>query len=619
MKLRHFLLFLLCLYFTLPAYPQLPPLERVEPAFWWTGMQQPFLQLIVHGNRIAARSVSLEYPGVTLQQVHKVENPNYLFLDLHIAAAAAPGSFQIRFSKKGEKDLRYTYELKARSRTAKAQGVTSADLIYLIMPDRFANGDTGNDIVKGMQQTTLNRDSMYYRHGGDLQGIIDHLDYLQDMGVTALWLNPVLENDQPSASYHGYAATENYRIDPRYGTHELYKQLVDELHRRGMKMVQDLVHNHIGSQHWIMRDLPSGDWVHQWPVFTRSSFREQPLFDPYAAAIDKKLMTDGWFDSHMPDMNQANPYVRNYFTQSHIWWIEYAGVDGFRLDTYGYNDAGYMKEWAKAMKAEYPHLTFFGETFVHGIINQAVFTRGNTLNRGFDTELPGVTDFQCLWAISDLVSGKRSAQEGVTALYNTLANDFVYQDATRNVVFLDNHDLSRFFSVAGENVCKYKLALAWLLTTRGIPQLYYGAEILMKNFCNPDGLVREDFKGGWPGDPVSKFTAAGRTPAENEVFDYLRKLASYRKRHTVLQTGRLMQYVPENGIYVYFRYNDSQTVMVIMNGNGTAQDLPLGRFTERTQDFGKALDIITGKEQALEGTIAVPAFTTLVLELKAER
>lgn len=616
MRIRHYLLVLVCICCTTSLFAQLPALERIEPAFWWTGMKQPFLQLIVHGNNIAARNVELSYPGVTLKQVHKVENPNYLFIDLDIAATAAPGTFPIRFTNKGEKELRYTYELKARDNAARAQGVTNADLIYLIMPDRFANGDKNNDIVKGMQQITLNRDSMYYRHGGDLQGIIDHLDYLRDLGVTALWLNPVLENDQPSASYHGYAATENYRIDRRYGTNELYKRLVDELHKRGMKMVKDLVHNHIGSQHWTMRDLPSKDWVHQWPVFTKSNFREQPLFDPYASAADKKLMTDGWFDNHMPDMNQENPFVRNYFTQSHIWWIEYAGIDGLRLDTYGYNDAGYMKEWAEAMKAEYPQLTFFGETFVRGVPNQAVFTQGNTLNRGFDTELPAVTDFQYLWAMTDLVNGKTSAQDGLMNLYNALANDFVYQDAARNVVFLDNHDLSRFFSVAGENIARYKMSLASLLTTRGIPQLYYGAEILMKNFCNPDGLVREDFKGGWQGDKENKFTAEGRTAQENEVFGYLRKLANYRKHHTVLQTGRLMQYVPENGVYVYFRYNEEKTVMVIMNGSDKAQSIAAARFRERTAGFTKGLDIITDKEQSITDTIAVPALTTLVLELK---
>lgn len=522
----------------------------------------------------------------------------------------------IRFQKKGQQELRYAYELKARNAGKKAQGVTSRDLVYLIMPDRFANGDKRNDIVKGMRETALNRDSMYYRHGGDLQGIIDHLDYLQDLGVTALWLNPVLENDQPRTSYHGYANTENYKIDPRYGSNELYKKLVDELHRRGMKMIKDLVHNHTGSMHYTIRDMPSKDWVHQWPSFTRSNFRDQALFDPYAAQADRKLMTDGWFDMHMPDMNQANPYVRNYFTQSHIWWVEYAGVDGFRLDTYGYNDAAYMAEWAKAIKAEYPGLTFFGETWVRGVPNQVFFTQGNTVHRGFDSELPGVTDFQCLWAITDALSGKTGWDDGVVRLYTTLASDFVYQDATRNVVFLDNHDLSRFYSVVGESIHKYKSALAWLLTTRGIPQLYYGAEILMKNLANPDGRVREDFKGGWPEDRGNKFTAAGRTPAENDLFNYVRKLALYRRDNAVLQTGRMMQYVPENGVYAYFRYNTEKTVMVVMNSTAQAQTLAVKRFEERMKGFFKALDIVSGREQAISDSLAIPAETTLVLELQ---
>jgi glycosidase len=595
---------------------QVPPLERVEPAFWWVGMKSSALQLVVHGDKIAARTVTLDYPGVTLKQVHQVENPNYLFLDLEIAATAAPGTFPIRFTKKGEKELKFTYELKARNTAQRPLGVTNKDLIYLIMPDRFANGDKNNDVVKGMQETKLNRDSMYYRHGGDLQGIIDHLDYLQDMGVTTLWLNPVLENDQPLASYHGYAQTENYKIDRRYGSNELYLKLIGEMHKRGMKMIKDLIHNHFGSQHWLMKDMPSKDWVHQWPVFTRSNFRDQTLFDPYAAQVDKTLMTDGWFDTHMPDLNQQNPFVRNYLTQSHIWWVEYAGIDGFRLDTYSYNDAEYMAEWGRRMKEEFLSLTFFGETMVRGVLNQAFFTQGNTINRGFDTELPGVTDFQCLWAMMEAMNGKPGWDDGVNRLYTTIASDFVYQDPTRNVVFLDNHDLSRFYSVVGENMHKYKSAMAWLLTTRGIPQLYYGAELAMKNFSNPDGLVREDFKGGWPGDKENKFTAEGRTAEENNLFNYIRTLANYRKNNEVLQTGKLMQFIPENNIYVYFRYNQDKTVMVIMNTNDKAHTISTGRYAERMSGFTKAIAVAEGTTLSAIDNITIPAHTTLVLELE---
>lgn len=616
MKLK-FTLGLTCLLLQFVAFAQTPALERVEPSFWWVGMNNPRLQLVVHGNNIASRDVKLNYAGVTLSKVHKVENPNYLFLDLLVTADARPGKFNIEFQGKNQKKLSYTYELKARDKSPnRIMGVTNKDFIYLIMPDRFANGDKRNDVIKGMQETALNRDSMYYRHGGDIQGIINNLDYLEDLGVTALWLNPVLENDQPKTSYHGYANTENYKIDPRFGDNALYKKLVDESHTRGMKVIKDLVHNHFGSQHWILKDMPSKDWVHNWPEFTKSSFKDQVLFDPYASEVDRKIMTDGWFDGHMPDLNQKNEFVKNYLTQSHIWWIEYAGLDGFRLDTYAYNDPEFMAEWAKLIKAEYPRFTFFAETWVHGIPNQAFFTQGNTINRGFDTELPGVTDFQTLWGINETLNGKFGWNEGVNKLYTTIASDFMYQDATRNVVFLDNHDLSRFYSVIGEDFDDYKSGIAWLLTTRGIPQLYYGTEILMKNFSNPDGLVREDFKGGWAGDNENKFNPGGRTAKENEAFNFVRTLANYRKNNEVLQTGKLMQYVPENGIYVYFRYNADKTVMIVMNTNDAVSDLSLKRFNERLNGFSKAFNVVSSQQINSLQTINIPAKTTFVLELQ---
>ena len=595
----------------------MPALERIEPANWWVGMKNTKLQLIVHGNQIAARNVTINYPGVTLLKTNKVENANYLFLDLEISPATQPGTFPIRFEKKGAKAIVSNYELKARNvKQVKAQGVTTKDLVYLIMPDRFANGDKTNDIVKGMTETTLNRDSMYHRHGGDIQGIINNLDYLQDLGVTALWINPLLTNDQPKTSYHGYANTENYRIDPRYGTNELYKKLIDEMHKRGMKMVKDLVHNHVGSRHWTVLDLPSKDWLNQWPSFTRTTYREQTHFDPYASAADKKQMVKGWFDFHMPDPNQQNPYVRNYITQSHIWWVEYAGVDAFRLDTYAYNDLDYMAEWAKVIKAEYPNLNSFGETWVQGVPSQTYFTEGNVVNQGFDSGLDGVTDFQALWAVNEALNGKFGWTDGVVRLYNTLAYDYQYKDATKNVVFLDNHDLNRFYSVVNEDFSKYKSGIAWVLTTRGIPQFYYGNEILMTGTTTPDGKVRLDFKGGWPEDKVNKFTAAGRTEKENEAFNYVRKLATYRKNNEVLQTGKMMQFVPQDGVYVYFRYNADKTVMMLMNGEEKEVAVSTARFAERTSGYTQAVNVATDEVLADMSQIKIPAKTTLVLELK---
>ena len=617
MKLKKINLVCLFLFIASSALAQIPALERIEPANWWVGMKNNKLQLIVHGNQIATRNVTINYPGVTLLKANKVENPNYLFLDLEISAATQPGTFPIRFEKNGAKAIVSNYELKARNvKQVKAQGVTTKDFVYLIMPDRFANGDKTNDVIKGMTETTLNRDSMYHRHGGDIQGIINNLDYLQDLGVTALWINPLLTNDQPKTSYHGYANTENYRIDPRYGTNELYKKLIDEMHKRGMKMVKDLVHNHVGSKHWTVLDLPSKDWLNQWPTFTRTTYREQTHFDPYASAADKIQMVKGWFDFHMPDPNQQNPYVRNYITQSHIWWVEYAGVDAFRLDTYAYNDLDYMAEWAKAIKAEYPNLNSFGETWVQGVPSQSYFTEGNVVNQGFDTGLDGVTDFQALWGINEALNGKFGWTDGVVRLYNTLTYDYQYKDATKNVVFLDNHDLNRFYSVVNEDFSKYKSGIAWLLTTRGIPQFYYGNEILMTGTTTPDGKVRLDFKGGWPEDKVNKFTAAGRTDKENEAFNYVRKLATYRKNNEVLQTGKMMQFVPQDGVYVYFRYNADKTVMMLMNGEEKEVSLSTARFAERITGFKQAVNVATDEVLTDISQIKIPAKTTLVLELK---
>ena len=601
-----------------PVVAQIPQLERVEPMFWWVGMKNPKLQLIVHGNNIGDRAVKMNYPGVKLTQVHKVENPNYLFLDLEISPAAKPGAFDIAFEKAGAAVIKYRYELKQRDRSPnRAQGVTSKDLIYLLMPDRFSNGDPSNDSVLGMLETGVNRDSIYARHGGDIQGVMNHLDYLKDLGVTAVWMTPEIENDEPHASYHGYAVTDHYRIDRRYGTNELYKAFVEKCHAMGLKVIKDLVHNHAGTEGWTIKDMPMKSWVHQWPRYTKSNFRDAAVMDPHASPMDRKIMLDGWFDRRMADMNENNPYVQNYLTQNHIWWVEYAGVDGFRLDTYPYNDPEYMADWAKKVKAEFPRLSIFGETLVWSVANQAYFTQGNTVNRGFDTHLPGVTDSQVKDAIAEALNGREGWTDGVNRLYAVLAQDFLYQDATRNVVFLDNHDMSRFLSVVGEDFTKYKSGMAMLLTMRGIPQMYYGDEILMKNFSNPDGLVRLDFPGGWPGDKVNKFTAAGRTEKENEAFNYVRTLANYRKNTTALQTGKLMQYIPQNGVYVYFRYDAAKTVMIIYNSSEKdTRTLKTERFNERMAGFSKAMDIITGQMVDDIKSIKIAPKATMVFELR---
>jgi len=596
---------------------QIPALERVEPGNWWVGMKNPKLQLLVHGYKIAERSVKLSYPGVTLTQVHKVENPNYLFLDLLVSSSAKPGTFTLTFTKQGAENLTYKYALDKRNNSpGRAQGVTDKDLIYLIMPDRFSNGDPSNDSVPGMAEMKVDRNQMYARHGGDIQGIMNHLDYLKELGVTTIWLTPEITNDMPHASYHGYAVTDHYHVDPRFGTNELYKAFVAKCHSMGLKVIKDLVHNHSGTNDFFIKDMPMKSWVHQWPKYQQSNFRDAAVMDPHASAIDQKIMLDGWFDHTMADMNENNPYVQNYLTQNHIWWVEYAGVDGFRLDTYPYNDAAYMADWARKVKAEFPHLSIYGETLVWSVANQAFFTQGNTVNRGFDTQLPGVVDSQMKDALAEALNGKDGWTDGVNRLYLVLSQDFLYQDANRNVVFLDNHDMSRFFSVVNEDFSKYKAGMALLLTTRGIPQMYYGDEILMSGYDDPDGLVRSDFPGGWPSDKVNKFTATGRTDRENEAFNYVRALANYRKNTPALQTGKLMQYIPKDGVYVYFRYDAAKTIMIIYNSQDKAYTLKTDRFDERMNGFTKAANVITNEALGSLQNIDIPAKTTLVLELK---
>ena len=594
---------------------KMPDLERIEPSSWWVGFKNHQLQLIVHGNEISQRDVSLNYQGVSLEAVVKVENPNYLFLNLTINDETKPGKFNIVFKTKGKKDIQYEYELKPRNTTDIAQGVNSSDLIYLIMPDRFANGDTSNDKIVGLNDNTFSRDSMYYRHGGDIQGIINRLDYLKDLGVTALWLTPVLENNEFKTSYHGYANTENYKIDPRFGTNETYKKLVSDAHQKGLKIVMDVVPNHVGSQHWTVLDKPIKDWVHQWIKFTRTTYKDQTIFDPYASKADKKVMQDGWFDNHMPDMNQENQLVANYIEQSYIFWIEYAGVDGFRIDTYPYNNLEFMAHWQKRVKDEYPNFTMYGETYVHGVTNQAYFTQGKTINQKIDTELPATTDFQVHFSLLDALNQNFGWMEGVNKLYSVLASDFVYQDAYRNVIHLDNHDITRFYSAVGENFAKFKSGLAMLLTLRGVPQIYYGTELAMAGVNNPDGLLRADFLGGWKEDKTDKFSAGDRSAKENEAFNYIKTLANYRKNTPALQIGKMMQYVPVDGIYVYFRYDAKQTVMVIYNSNDDVKKLDLTRFNERTNGFAGAKEITNGTLIDGFNTIDLPAKTTFIYEL----
>lgn len=596
---------------------------EVYPSNWWVGMKWNKVQLMIHrseGLTTAKTAVISNSNDIIIKDYNKPENNHYLFVDIEIPKNAKPGFKNIRIANPDPKES-YTinFELKSRrpgNGTAFAQGVTSKDFVYLLMPDRFSNGDPSNDRIAGMRDQSLNRDSIYHRHGGDFQGVINHLDYLKDLGVTTVWMTPVIENDMPNRTEHGYAFTNHYKIEPRFGGPEMYKKLGDELHKRGMKLMQDAVYNHVGLYHFTVQDPPMKDWLHQWPSYTQTTYKDQTLFDPYAAPSDKKQMVDGWFTRQMPDMNQGNSYVANYMIQHAIWSVEEFGVDGWRIDTYIYNDLDFMNRCNKALLDEYPKLTMFGETWVHGVPNQSYFCENN-YNIPFKSNLQATTDFQMLfYGIQPSINEPFGWTEGVNKLYTTTAQDFVYKNPMREVIFLDNHDLNRFYSVAGEDTTKYKMALAWLLTFRGIPQLYYGDEILMTGFTNPDGLVRLDFKGGWPEDKVNKFTREGRTEKEENIFQFLRRLANFRKNSSAITSGKMMQYLPVNGVYAYFRYDDKQTVMCIMNTNSGSSTIDLSRFSERMNGFTRAYDVATGTEFSLQPTLTIGGKYLLVMELR---
>jgi len=589
---------------------------QAYPSNWWVGMKHSTIQVIVRGEGVAkTKGVSITYPGVKLVEWRQASNPHYLILHLKIGAEAKPGTVKIELPGAGAVDFPLAERRKGNG-TEYAQGIRSNDFIYFLMPDRWSNGDPGNDRIPGLRDQSLNRDSMYLRHGGDFAGIIDHLDYLQQLGVTALWMTPVILNDMPSRTEHGYAFTDHYTVDPRLGGAAMYQKLSAALHQRGMKLIQDAVYNHVGNYHWIVTDPPDKDWVHQWPEFTQTNYRGEPVMDPHASEADRKLSSDGWFTRQMPDLNQDNPDLAGFLIQHAIWCVETFGVDGWRIDTYIYNDLAFMNRCNQALLDEYPHLSLFGETWVHGTANQAFFAR-NTLNVPFKSNLPGVTDFQTnLYGIGSALNEPFGWTAGVNKLYHTLSNDFLYEDATKNVIFLDNHDMTRFFSTVNEDVSKLKTGIAWLLTCRGIPQLYYGTEVLMKGVSNPDGWVRLDFPGGWKGDRANKFIAAGRTAAENEVFDWTRKLATFRRSSSALKAGKMMQYVPEDGVYVYFRYDEHQTVMCVMNTNDKAMTINPARFSERIGNFKQGTEVVSGKTIDLLKAVEVPAKYLLVLELK---
>ena len=609
------------LLFPLAACSEPATIDRVEPPHWWTGFRESELQLLVYGSDISMYRPTVDYPGVSIDRVETVDSPNYLFVYLDVSAAAQPGAFDISFSGKGL-TLTHRYELKQKNPDPDyARGFDASDAIYLITPDRFVNGNAGNDNVDGMGDP-VNRADQDGRHGGDIEGIGQALDYIAELGFTSIWLNPLLENRMPQVSYHGYSTTDFYRVDPRYGSNESYRELVAQARAKGIGVIMDMIVNHIGSEHWWMADLPTSDWLNFQgrPVITNHEHITEQ--DPYASGYDTRLYSGGWFDTMMPDLNQRNPLLADYLTQNALWWIEYLGLQGIRMDTYPYPDKHYMAEWCRRILLEYPDFSMVGEEWTDNPAAVAYWQRGQVNRDGYVSDLPSLMDFPLQNALRwGLVTAEDSKMEdlrpgGLIYLYRTLANDFVYPDPDALVIFPDNHDMSRIFSQLGEDYDLFRMAMAYVLTMRGVPHLYYGTEILMANpGTEQHGIIRSDFPGGWDGDPRNAFTGDGLTDREREAQAFLRTLLHWRKDRAVIHHGKLTHFRPENGTYVYFRHDDEDSVMVILNKNADMTVLALDRFAERLQDYREAQNVVTGQVYPLGESLDLPARSVLVLDL----
>jgi glycosidase len=591
-------------------------IDRMEPPSWWTGMKQS-LQLMCYGHDLQGAEVRCVESGVSVTGVHQAESKNYLFVDVQIAPDAQPGAYTFEFIQgKTKRSRKYVLEAR-REGSANRKGFDASDMIYLLMPDRFANGNPANDSHKDAAEKA-NRNHPYGRHGGDIQGVINHLDYLQELGVTAIWPTPLLFDNEPRASYHGYACADYYRIDPRFGSNDLYKTLVDEAHRRNIKFIMDMVPNHCGAAHWWMNDLPFASWVNQFPTYTRSNHQTIAQSDPYASQYDRERCVRGWFDTAMPDLNLAHPLMLKYLSQMAIWWIEYAHLDGLRVDTYPYSDKQGIAAWTKNILDEYPHLNIMGEVWFsdHPALN-AYWQTGAHNRDGYDSHVPTIMDFPLQKnLIAALVKDSLPAwNEGLINVYTSVAQDFVYPNPQVMLLMADNHDTRRLAWLLGGDRQKHKMALTIIATMRGIPQLYYGSELMLHNAEKQgDGEERLDMPGGWPGDPRNAFDKSGRTAVENEIFDYTKKLFTWRKTAPAIHRGKLMQFVPvDNNLYVYFRYTDTETVMVIINNCTEEKTLDWPRYAERTAGYAQGVDIISDRPVTIGKPWTVEAQTAQVI------
>ena len=595
---------------------------NVEPAFWWSGMRHNTLQLMIHGEGIASFRAEVMSDNVYLQETVILSSPNYLILYLDLSQSV-PETFDIVFTN-GRRRIVHPFELKPRNPARKnIQTFSSADVIYLIMPDRFANGDPSNDNFPMRHSDPVDRTATNTRQGGDLRGISNHLDYLADLGVTALWFTPVFENDMPGrpatwSQYHGYAATNKYRVDPRLGTNEEFAQLVADANERGLLIIKDMVFNHIGVEHPWMHDLPSRDWINNNDgEFVGTNHRMETLFDIYASEYDRRRMTDGWFVASKPDLNQRNRHLAKYLIQNSIWWIEFAGINGIRQDTYPYADFNMMRDWVRAIEKEYPGFNIVGEAWFNNPIGTAFFQRGSRINNRLpDTELPSVMDFRLMSLSQYFFQETTQWYGGLHAIQNHMAYDFIYEDVNMVLRFFDNHDTDRFLREKPTCLAAWKQGKTFLLTITGIPQLYYGTEILMYGTRRRfDGDIRLPFPGGWADDPVNKFTREGRTDLQNEAFDFLRKLLHWRRGNEMISRGGMRHFALQNDVYVYERFLDDRNVIIFMNGSSEEREITLRRYAESIRGRYTRQDFLTGRTVSLDApTMTLGPREILILE-----
>lgn len=600
--------------FSVTVFAETPSI-KVEPPFWWAGMNDNTLQLLVYASGINSTQVSVNYPGVKVAKIQKAENPSYLFVDLVLDKKVKPGAFDISFKEEGKIKYTYSYELKKRhGGSAQRKGFNPSDVVYLLMPDRFANADPSNDNIEGMLEKA-DRLNPSGRHGGDIRGIINHLDYIKDLGITAVWINPLLENNNKAYSYHGYAITDFYKIDPRFGSNDDYIKLVSAAHQQGLKIIMDMIFNHCGINHWFINDLPMKSWIHEFPKFTRSNFKAESLSDPHASEYDRNLMTNGWFDTNMPDLDQTNPFVSNYLIQNSIWWIEYSGIDGIRMDTQPYPNKEFMSEWGRRIFKEYPDFNIVGEAWLPHESMTAYYQKDSKVSNGYNSNIPSVTDFPLYSAIGKSFNIAEGMNQGVKSIYYVLAQDFLYANPAYNLIFADNHDLNRVFSTLKGDFDAYKLAMTFLLTTRGIPEILYGTEILMRSDnYKSDGEIRKDFPGGWNGDSLNLFTAEGRNASQKEAFNFMQTLLKWRSTNEAVTTGTLKHYIPENDVYVYFRIKDNHKVMVLLNNNANAQPVETSRFSEDLNGVIQGRNVLSDKPFTFRNTILLEPRQALIIE-----